>query len=319
VTILPSSGEQRLSEIKRGLVLDLYLGERAFWAEIKGAREHWSIKPEVRLPPARLPLPYPEGDSERAQEWANEMHSFRLAFFSDSWRFQHATDWDDFFGACVLYDPPELELARFAEYGGTKPEGGDRSMKGGRDEAEGKRMVAPPIRWLPTHGQVADWVGEFYDALIGEIGRRCVEPTGKRTTEAVNEILLETGLLEDYQSSFDLDEQRWDLRPYIALDDLPKDEDVVKALRLVRATRDKDTEGKPRRDELLAIKLAALKDEHNWSYERLVDEFDLDKADKARKVDKQDAGERKRRRRIGEEYVKLGRPFRSEHKANRHT
>ena len=269
MTILPSSGEGRLSKIKGGLVLQLYSGEGAFPVEIKGGRERWGIRPEVRLPPAHLPLPYPKGDPERAQEWVSEMHSFRLAFVSDNWRYQRATDWDAFFGACLLYDPPELKLDRFAEYGGTKPEGGDRSMKGGHDEAEGKRMVAPPIRWLPTHGQVADLVGDFYDALIGEIGRRYVEPTGKRTTEAVNEILLETGLLEDYQSSFDLDEQRWDLRPYIALDDLPKDEDAVKALRLVRATRDKDTGGKPRRDELLAIKLAALKDEHNWSYERL--------------------------------------------------
>ena len=128
MNILPSSGEGRLSEIKRNLVLDLYLEEGLFWAEVEEARGRWGIKPEVRLPPAHLPLPYPKGDSEKAQEWISEMHSFRLAFVSDTWRYERATDWDSFFGACVLYDPPELELARFAEYREMKPEGGDRGL-----------------------------------------------------------------------------------------------------------------------------------------------------------------------------------------------
>jgi hypothetical protein len=330
VNILRSSGEHQLSEIKRGLVLDLYLREGAFWGEIKGAREHWGIKPEVRLPPVHLPLPYPRDDSEKAHSWANEMHSFQQAFVSEIWRYQRATDWDDFFGACVLYDPPELELARFAKYGETKPEGGVRPLKEQDEEAEGPRMTAPPIRWMPTLSQLSDRLGEFYDALIKELGRRYVEPTGKDTNEAINEILLETDLLEEYQSTFVLDEQRWDLRPYIALDDLPQEKDVVNALRLIRATREKDSGGRPRRDRLFAIKLAALYYEHNsrdpedirrwrWTYESLVDEFGLDGAENVRKVDKEDVVERKRRRRIGEEYVKLGQEFRSKRRENSDT
>jgi hypothetical protein len=337
VNILPSSGERRLREIKRRLVLELYLREGAFWvedlwegafwAEIKDARERWGIKPEVRLPPAHLPVPHPKGDSEQAQEWVNELHSFQLAFVSDSWRYQRATDWDRFFGACVLYDPPELDLALFAEYGGTKPEGLDRLGSTRDEETEGSHMIASPIRWLPTLSQLSERLGEFYDALIEELGRRYVEPTGKDTIEAINEILLETGLLKEYQSSFELDEQRWDLRPYILLDDLPQEKDVVNALRLVRATMEKDSGGKPPRDRLLAIKLAALHDEHNfrypenrrrwrWTYERLVDEFGLDEAEKVRKVDKEDVRERKRRIRIGERYVKLGQDLRMKRKRN---
>ena len=327
MNILPSFGERRLSEIKRKLVLDLYQEKGLFWVGVEDARGRWGIKPEVRLPPAHLPLPYPEGDSERSQEWANEMHSFRLVFVGDPWRYQRATDWDGFFAACVLYDPPELDLALFAEYGGTKPEGGDRPLEGRGEEAGGPRMIAPPIRWLPTLSQLSDRLGEFYDALIEELGRRYVEPTGKGTTEAIYEILLETGLLEEYKSYFALDERHWDLRPYVALDDLPKDEDVVKALRLVRATRKKDPGGRPPLDELLAIKLAALHDEHNfrypenrrrwrWTYERLVDEFGLDEAEKVRKVDKEDVRELRRRTRIGERYVKLGQDLRMKRKKN---
>jgi hypothetical protein len=330
VNILPSSGEHRLLEIKRRLVLELYLGEGAFWIEIKDARERWGIKSEVRLPPAYLPLPYPKGDSEKAQAWISEMHNFRLAFVSDSWRYQRATDWDGFFGSCVLYDPPELELAHFAEYGGTKPEGPDRLGSTRGEEAEGSRMIAPPIRWLPTLSQLSDRLGEFYDALIEELGRRYVEPTGKGTTEAINEILVETGLLEEYQLSFVLTEQHWDLRPYIALDDLPQEEDVVNALRLVRATREKDPGGRPRRDPLLAIKLAALYRDHNskdpedrrrqrWTYESLVDEFGLDKLEKVRKVDKKDVRERRRRITIGERYVRFGEEFRRKREKNRTT
>jgi hypothetical protein len=330
VNILPSSGEHRLLEIKRRLVLELYLGDGAFWIEIKDARERWGIKPEIRLPPAHLPLPYPKGDSERAQAWISEMHSFRQAFVGDSWRYQRATNWDDFFRACVLYDPPELELAVFAKYGGTKPEGGDPPLKARGEEAEGPRMIASPIRWLPTLSQLSDRLGKFYDALIGELGGRYVEPTRKSTSEAINEILVETGLLEEHQALFILDEQRWDLRPYIALDDLPKDEDVVNALRLVRATREKDPGGRPRRDPLLAIKLAALYRDHNskdpedrrrqrWTYESLVDEFRLDGAEEVRKVDKVDVRERRRRIRIGERYVRFGEEFRRKRKKNRTT
>jgi hypothetical protein len=178
-------------------------------------------------------------------------------------------------------------------------------------------MIASSIRWLPTLSQLSDRLGEFYDALIEELGRRYVEPTGKGTTEAINEILVETGLLEEYQSSFVLNEQHWDLCPYIALDDLPQEKDVVNALRRVRATREKDLGGRPPLDRLLAIKLAALFHEHyskdpedrrrwRWTNESLVDEFGLDKAEKVRKADKEDVRERKRRRRIGERYVRLG-------------
>lgn len=188
-------------------------------------------------------------------------------------------------------------------------------------------MIASSIRWLPTLSQLSDRLGEFYDALIEELGRRYVEPTGKGTTEAINEILVETGLLEEYQSSFVLNEQHWDLCPYIALDDLPQEKDVVNALRQVRATREKDLGGRPPLDRLLAIKLAALFHEHyskdpedrrrwRWTYESLVDEFGLDKAEKVRKADKEDVRERKRRRRIGERYVRLGEELRRKRKRN---
>ena len=188
-------------------------------------------------------------------------------------------------------------------------------------------MIASSIRWLPTLSQLSDRLGEFYDALIEELGRRYVEPTGKGTTEAINEILVETGLLEEYQSSFVLNEQHWDLRPYIALDDLPQEKDVVNALRRVRTTREKDLGSRPPLDRLLAIKLAALFHEHyskdpedrrrwRWTYESLVDEFGLDKAEKVRKADKEDVRERKRRRRIGERYVRLGEELRRKRKRN---
>jgi hypothetical protein len=188
-------------------------------------------------------------------------------------------------------------------------------------------MIASSIRWLPTLSQLSDRLGEFYDALIEELGRRYVEPTGKGTTEAINEILVETGLLEEYQSSFVLNEQHWDLCPYIALDDLPQEKDVVNALRRVRATREKDLGGRPPLDRLLAIKLAALFHEHyskdpedrrrwRWTNESLVDEFGLDKAEKVRKADKEDVRERKRRRRIGERYVRLGEELHRKRKRN---
>jgi hypothetical protein len=170
---------------------------------------------------------------------------------------------------------------------------------------------------LPTPSEVSERVGEFYDALIVELGRRYVEPTGKSTTEAISEILIETGLLEQHSA-----EQCWDRRAYVALEDLPKDDDVQNALQMFRATRGTDLGGRYPRDPLLAIKCAALYHDHNprdpedkrykrWSYERLVKELGLDKRASGQKS--------KNLKRVGEGYVKYGEKLRQKRGRNQGT
>jgi hypothetical protein len=176
-------------------------------------------------------------------------------------------------------------------------------------------MVAPPIRWLPTPSEVSDQITDFYDELIGELGRRYVQPTGKSTSEAINEILMDTDLLKKHGG-----EQRWDRRPYVALDDLPQNQDVENALRMVRATREKDRGGRHPRDRLLAIKCAALYYNHNakapedkrrrrWTYERLAEEI----------VEQASGQHSKNKKRVGEEYVKLGQELRRKREKNKGT
>jgi hypothetical protein len=77
--------------------------------------------------------------------------------------------------------------------------------------------------------------------------------------------------------------------PYIAVRKDTSDEDVLSAARVIRAMRGKNPGGKPSRDKLTAIKCAALFHDHNfkdpqnkgrsrYTYESLVEEFELDPA-----------------------------------------
>jgi hypothetical protein len=54
-----------------------------------------------------------------------------------------------------------------------------------------------------------------------------------------------------------------------------------------------------------------------WTPERLVEEFELDPAEKERKVNKEDFKERKRRTGIGKQYLKLGDKLCNERSHNR--
>ena len=89
---------------------------------------------------------------------------------------------------------------------------------------------------------------------------------------------------------------------------------------MVRATREKDRGGRHPRDRLLAIKYAALYYSHNakdpedkrrwrWTYEGLAEEL----------VERATGQTSKNKKRVGEEYVKLGQELRSKRKKNKGT
>ena len=237
-------------------------------------------------------------------------------------RYWQASDWDEFTAACVRYDPPELDLAEFAEYGGLTSEGVEHSREE-QESGEG-RTIAPPVEYIDSVGQRADALEEFYRGVIEELGRRHFAPLGEDVYQAISDIYKQTDLLERLQTRM----REIETHPYIAVNKDTSNEDVLSAARVIRARRGKNPGGKPSRDKLTAIKCAALFHDHNfkdpqnkgrsqYTYESLVEKFELDPAENAREVNKQDHKERERRKAIGKEYVKLGEQLRKERQRNR--
>lgn len=292
---------------------------------MRKARFVQGVEAKAGLPPARralrpqLSLLYPKdhpkrpkGDLKELRAWAEHRRqswdmSVRIAWQSVvSNRYWEAANWDEFITACVLYDPPELKLAEFAGYG-----------------SEGSSPEALPIEWVDSRGHRVVAMEEFYQGLLEELDRRHFKPRGEDIWQEVSEIYNETDLLEKLQTKM----REAETHPYIAVSKGTSDDDILCAAREIRATQAKDSGGRPPRDKLLAIKCAALYNDHNykdpntgrwrWTYEGLVEELGLDPAEKDHKVNKKDPKERERRKAIAKEYVKLGEECQKERSINR--
>ena len=279
MTTLPSSVEGNLRELKRDFVLQIYLQRGGFWKNVNRARIVQGIRPKIGLPPPQLSPPFSEDDARRLQSWRSSIKiAWEAAVPRRYWR---ASDWNNFTAACVLYDPPDLNLEEFAEYGGLTPEGIEPPNEE-RQAGESLRMVAPPIERIDSTGQRADALEEFYQDVIEELGQRYLAPQGVDTQQAIAEIYSETDLLEKLATRM----RDIETHPYIVVDADTKDDDVKRAARMIRSIKKTNRGGRPSRDKLIAVRCATLFRDHNtpdpkngdrkpWTYERLVAEHGL--------------------------------------------
>lgn len=315
------SVEDRVKELKRRLVLQVYLGDGPFWENVKRARIVQNVRAEAGLPPPQLSPPSSVNDPEKLQSWKSSVRGVWDLVVPRA--FQEASNWDDFAAACILYDPPELQLEEFAQYGESVP-AGSKSPVAKQASGEAARVTGPAIEWVDSEGYRADIIEEFYRGVIAELGRRYIDPQGEGVWQAIDEIYKQTGLLDELRRKL----KQIEAHPYIAVDKHTPEEDILIAARKIRALRGKKLGGKPPRDPLVAIKCAALYHDHNyqqpedkrmkrWSYEHLVEELKLDPAEEATREDPR--LRRKRLTRLGKNYVRLGEELRKERLKNRGT
>ena len=124
-------------KLKRRLVLQLVVEQGRFWELVNEARQLRGIVPETRVPPANFfsqgLMPH-QPDVYRIRDEVVAERYYRLFTF----------DWLGFIAACLMYQPPRLEMQEFADFG----PGPFRYTfaSSGRSAAESPRMVAPPIR-----------------------------------------------------------------------------------------------------------------------------------------------------------------------------
>lgn len=190
--ILSSSEAQRVRNIKLGFVVDVYLGRGDFWKGVKAARMVHDVeaKEGLPLPMQTLALCLAQDlmrlssgspflalrglQLKMLQSWSRSIRAVWLSAVPQE--FWQATDWDAFAAACILWEPPELKLDEFADYGGLALKGAVERMNRG-----GPREVA---------------LIEFYEGLIEELGKRDFESRGEDVRQAVSKIYTETDLLE---------------------------------------------------------------------------------------------------------------------------
>lgn len=313
------SAKSTVNELKRKFVLQIYLGHGPFWKNVKRSRIVQGVRAELGLPPAQLSPPSLTNDPKKFQSWMSSVRSVWELVVPLAYR--EAANWDDFTVACILYDPPELSLEEFARYDGLGAAKAGSAVVG-HQGGKGARPTGPAIEWIDSEGHRVDAVEEFYRAVITELGRRHFETRGEDVWQAVSEIYGETDLLHR------LEDKKIETHPYVVVDRYTSNADILEAAHKIRSMVGKRQGGRPPRDQFVAIKCAALYDDHNyqetkdrrvmhWSYERLVDEFNLDPSYDAREDDPM--RRRKRRGRIGKSYVNLGRKLRQERKKNRGT
>ena len=299
------SAERRVRELKIDLVVQVYCGNGPFWQAIRRSRVAWGVEMDVRLPPTRptfstLPPPQlsrtvPKGDRrrqkhslkklrawlrERRKEWNTCVRAVWESVIPRNYR--EAADCDRFTAACMLYDPPDLEIHEFAEYGGLNPEG------------------LPEMVWKKDAGQVSEAWEEFHQGMIEEIGKRLSALDGRDIRQLTSDIYSETDLHERFAT-------RLREAPMIPT-------------RAKKGPEGKPSRGKATAIKYAALyydhnyKDPQKKGRWHWTHEDLVDELGLDEAEKARRVNKKDPKERERRKAIGKRTAKLGQQLREKHR-----
>jgi hypothetical protein len=294
---LPSSGDYRVRQAKRHLVLDIFLRRGATWKHVRGVRERWRVEAQTRMPPPyhgseytpELLGPRPEEEfGEEAQQWHTTFEEWRtaLARLYKAVVPEEARDseylssgWGVFLSICVLFDPPDTRLVDFAEvyrwgYSNVHPRGG-------------LTMNAPPIVWRCDHNELESTWMEFYEGLLAQLLAKYVHPQGVSTEEAMRSIR------EENKELFDRWRQRLhdnESRPFIDVQPYHTNEDVASALQVLRARHEmRPTTGRKKRDELTAVQCAILHDQHNlrdhadrrrrlWTFDRLAEKFTLESA-----------------------------------------
>jgi hypothetical protein len=259
---LPSSGDYRVRQAKRRLVLDILLRRGAAWKHVRDVRERWRVEAHTRMPPPyhcseytpELLGPRPEEEfGEEAEqlhttfeEWRTALARLYKAVVPEEARYSEYLNsgWGVFLSMCVLFDPPDTRLVDFAE--AFRLEGSNVHPRGG------VRMSNPPIVWRCDSNEVEVTWMEFYEGLLGALLEKYIHPQGVTTEEAMRSIREENSeLYERWRQRLHNNESR----PFIEVQHYHTREDVESAFLVLSARHQaRPTTGRKKRDELTAVR-----------------------------------------------------------------
>ncbi len=320
---LDSRLTDEVRRLKRELTAHLFIRHGAFWDAVSALRQRWGVRATRALPGSLLS--FPENEDESLKQWTIDYlelapesslsdfyQEYPASVHDDKSRERWSSDirtlegevipedrrkrgywWPKFLTACVLYDPPDLQLLEFHRYGDPKPEPlfplepdlptfsfspEKEAERADRREIEFRQFLNLDPRsrafrehWsrialsLPSVVELADPVEVedverwFRDKILHEIMERYIKPQGLDTKKVLDDAMDATGLQDEYLNRKNQVSRSY----YIVVDEFTSEEDVASARRAIRATQSRNRGGRPRRDPLIAITCALLHDRYN--------------------------------------------------------
>ena len=214
--------QDRALAYKRELTLNLFLRRGPFWDAVRDLRDRWHIEPEANVPgpddkpaPPGCPLfalPNTPG-ADVWQQWQADVNGVHDTVIPDQFQFgddvtSHAL-WLPFLGYCLLYDPPDTQLAEFAASGGPYPDDITDAFV---------NLAPPPIRFLRDADEAEKTANWFWMQVIEELGRRHLAPLGLDVDALIEDGFkqLPKQLREEYANRRARNRQRSTVPPPVA-------------------------------------------------------------------------------------------------------
>lgn len=290
-SLLRSSSDSRIIDLREELTLSLFLRHGDFWESVRDMRNKWRITPVVNVPASLAHLEhrlrfhpgldpwedfgsaqasYPEDDVniEVTSEWLLDIDSvFRCAVPDQALpdislnyhRILVEVNWRAFIGACILYDPPPDKLLEFAYCIPiqTVALGSTSSVMPSSDKGS-FAMALPPVATVYPRDVETMATGAYYEMLLTVIDEMFLKPNGMDLKEMRSSaIQAHPELLKIRESSLD----KFGAQHVIVVDEATTSEDVKHAFRMIADTLDsRPRRGRRERKRIESVQVAVWHD-----------------------------------------------------------
>jgi len=290
--VLETRTGSEIEDLKRELVLQLYLQDGPFWEAVHTVRSRWDIKPVHSFPPQPLlqellppGLPYqppqPSLEKEYAawldtyERWVADLESIARSDIPPIYigeRFR--PDWGDFISVCVLFqpsvpgDPSAPKLLEFAELGG--PEAESLPLKPEEDYPGGPLMaVKPPIKVMSDPAEELRIETQYWRRVLQGIWELYLKPLGV-TLDSVRAEVHEAYPEIEQERSDSLGRNRSTETYWIKVDEYVRKKDLDPYFRMIaEGQKSRPSSGARPVHSLLHAECAVLHVEHGWDEDRL--------------------------------------------------
>jgi len=268
-----------MDNYRRELVIQLWKRSGPFWEAIEGMRVRWNVTTQRALPPKRryialLPPTVERVNTPEKEEvylrWRIELSKIAAGIVPEALHGVRSAydksldDWEPFISACVLFDPPDTDLGKFAELG--RPFAVDAASSSGP-----LVFSSPPISKMYDPDSERAIAAEAWSAAVDPIFELYLKPMGLDMDEVWDQVhARHPEILRNRQQKL----HSLPTRDYIQVNEYTTWDDVKEAFKAVSYARPSlPKRGRDKRDRLQCLECAILNDRHGWSYAQLAERY----------------------------------------------